>query len=74
MLTDALHRITMQCMPKNGDLGKKSESLPTIRVEKDVYDFYVEEARRRRVSIAMVVRELLYEHMEAEKGTTNDKV
>lgn len=51
----------------NEDAQKKSEAF-LIRVEKDVHDFYVAEARKRRVPVAQVLRELLYKNMEEQKG------
>lgn len=47
---------------------KKSKSI-LIRIEEDVQNFYVEEARRRRVSVAFLVRELMYRDMEEKKAS-----
>ena len=52
------------------DTTKKTESF-LIRVERDVHDFYVAEAKRRRVPVAQVLRELLYREFEEKKGKTN---
>lgn len=51
---------------------KKTEQI-LLRVEKDVYVFYTTEAKRRRVSVSVVVRELLYADME-RKGVKNGKL
>lgn len=47
------------------DDQKKSKSF-LVRVEEDVYAFYKAEAKKRRISVAIIVRELLYRDM-AEK-------
>lgn len=52
------------------DEEKKSEQF-LVRVEKDVHDFYVDVAKRRRVKVAQVIRELLYKFMDESKKGTN---
>jgi predicted HicB family RNase H-like nuclease len=57
----------------NDEAQKKSESF-LIRVEKDIHDFYVAEAKRRRVPVAQVLRELLYREFEEKRKGTNGKL
>lgn len=54
------------------DAEKKGEQI-IIRVEPYVFAFYQAEAKRRHVSISVVVRELLYADME-KRGITNGKL
>lgn len=49
---------------------KKTEAF-LVRVEKDVHDFYAAEAKRRRVPLAHVVREVLYREYDKVKGVGN---
>lgn len=51
---------------------KKSEHI-FLRLEKFAYDFYQAEAKRRRVAISLVIRELIYADLE-KRGVKNGEL
>lgn len=53
--------------------GEKKTEQIILRVEKDVYAFYQSEAKRRRVSISLVIRELIYADLE-KRGVKNGEL
>lgn len=49
----------------------KKDHTFLIRVEKDVHEFFLKEARRRRMAIAQILRELIYREFDRSKGNGN---
>jgi len=52
-------------------MGKEKKVRVSIVVDQDLRDYLEEEARRKRASIAQVVRELIAREVEARYGSEN---
>jgi len=53
------------------DEKAKKDHTFLVRVERDVHEFFEKEARRRRVSVAQLIRELIYREFDRSKGNGN---
>lgn len=53
------------------DEKAKKDHTFLIRVEKDVHEFFLKEARRRRMAVAQILRELIYREFDRSKGEGN---
>lgn len=53
------------------DEKAKKEKTFLVRVESDVYLFFKKVASQRRVAVAQVIRELIYQEFHRMKGDDN---
>lgn len=58
-------------MAADDDEVAKKDGTLLIRVEKEVKELFVKEARRRRMAVAQLLRELLYREFDRLKGDGN---